>query len=72
MNQTSLFSLSFCIHPRPLLWKIFKQFRYKYQYQSILIILVICLGMILLKYSSFNTYMGIRMMQSKKKPNRNT
>ena len=72
MNQTFQFSLFFCIHSGSLLWKMFKQFLYKYQYQGILIILVIWLGMIQLKYSSFDTDMGSQMMQSKKKPNRNT
>ena len=51
---------------------MFKQFLYKYQYQSILIFLVIWLGVIQLKYKSFDTDMGSQTMQSKKKANRKT
>ena len=49
---------------------MFKQFLYKHQYQSILIRLVICLGMIRLKYNSFDTDTERHIMQSKKKANR--
>ena len=66
MNRPSQLSLSFCIHSGPLLGKMFKQFLHKYQYQSILIFLVIWIRMIRLKYNSFNTDMGSQMMQSKK------
>ena len=43
-------------------WESDQQFLYKYQYQCILIISVICLGMKRLKYNSFNTDMGFQMM----------
>ena len=40
MKRTSpVFSRYFCIHFRPSLGKVFKQFLYKYQYQCILILI---------------------------------
>ena len=54
------FPLSLRIHSWPSLGKISKQFLYKYQ--CTLIFSVTWLGMIPLKYNSFDTDMGIQMM----------
>ena len=45
-----------------LFGKMFQQFPYKYLYHSILIFLVISLGMIPIKYNSFDTDIGSQMM----------
>ena len=50
-RTSSIFSHSLCIHFRPLLGKVSKQFLYKYQYSCILILSVIWLGTIRLKYT---------------------
>ena len=50
-RTSSIFSHSLCIHFRPLLGKVSKQFLYKYQYSCILIFSVIWLGTIRLKYT---------------------
>ena len=62
MNRTTPVYLSLCIHSGPPLEKVFKQFLYKYQYQSILEFSVIWLGMIRIKFHIFGTDMGIWMM----------
>ena len=50
-RTSSIFSHSLCIHFRPLLGKVSKQFLCKYQYSCILIFSVLWLGTIRLKYT---------------------
>ena len=50
-RTSSIFSNSLCIHFRPLLGKVSKQFLCKYQYSCILIFSVLWLGTIRLKYT---------------------
>ena len=47
-------------------WEMSKQFLYKYQYQCILIFLVVWLGMIRLKHYSFDVDMGIKKKTNRK------
>ena len=49
----------------PPFGKVSKQFLYKYQYQCMLIFLVIWLGTIQVKYNNFDTDIGIQMMYKK-------
>ena len=51
-----------CIRSGPSLGKMSKQFQYKYRYQRILIFSVIWLGMMQLKYNSFDTDIRIQIM----------
>ena len=63
VNESNFPSIRFlCIHFQSSLGKVCKQFLYKYQFQAILIFPIIWLGMIRLKYNSFDTDMGIQMM----------
>ena len=72
VSNFPVFSRSLCVHFRPSLGKVSKQFLHKYQYQCILIFPVIWLGMIRLKYTVMVLILMWEFRWCKKKANRKT